>query len=797
MSRGPLEGLVVVELAGGVAGPYAGRLLAMLGATVLKVPPPGGDPARWMPIDDEATADPGPLYVHLNAGKQLVSAPADEVVNAADVVLDDRVRAQRQGTSLDPARLVEHGAVVVSMTAWGYEAADAGQTQDELFVQAASGIMSALTEDGHDPTRLPGWQSQYLAGGYGAAGALAALAQLGGHHVDVSWAGSVVTGVEAGLCSFLDAVEQPPRAEAAGDRPGGLQVGTFPAGVFACADGAVIPGTVRPFDWDLQCGVYGRPDLLADERFDARHRFANRDVLRQELQPWYEARTKREIFEAALDAGWAAAMVITAGDALGDPHLAERRFLTGVDTGRGRALIPARPWRAHDTPEGVDTAVALVPEPVAEWRAPVRRNGRVAPPALDGVKVLELTWAWAGPFVGRFASAYGADVVRLETGRYPDGWRTRVRWRDTGVPIPDGEDPDAVTWDAGPPHNSVNRGKRSLSLDLTQAEGRSVFLELLARADALVLNMSYKVLADRGVEDDVRAAVDRGLVVVNMPALGATGPYRDMPGYGILMEGMGGLAARYGDRSEPARATTTYYPDLVAGLHGAVALLSGLAGKRSTGRGRFVDLSQQEATWMLLAEGLVARSLDGREPARMGNAEPHVAPSGLYPAADHRWVALAVGNDGEWAALVQLVGAALERWAAAPLAVRMAARDEIDAAIVTWTRTLGSEELSEALTGAGIRAMPARSQRRAYHSGFLDELGLIEWLDHPVTGKRPYLALPVRIDGQPWRSRRPAPRFAEHTDEVLDEWLGMDARERDRLRAAAVIGTTPRQPTRR
>ena len=772
---GPLAGLRVLELATGIAGPYAGRLLALLGAEVVKVEPPGGDVARRLSVDDQPVVEPGPLFLHLNAGKTIIGTRTSTSTTGLPdlgrfhVVLDDQVRATRAGTDLDPAHLVDQGVTVVSMTAWGYDADEPGHPTDELLVQAASGMVPA-TVDGGRPHRFPGWQSQYLAGGYGVAGALTALAQRDrGHHVDVSWAGAVLTGVESDLAAHLHASEQR-RGLAEDDPQRGFQIGAFPAGVFRCKDGHVIPGTVRPVDWKLQCEVYGRPDLVDDERFGYRHRFANREQLLAEIQPWYDAHTKVEIFRAALEATWACGMVMTAGDALDDPHLAARGFLGDLEADGAKALGPARPW-------------ATTPQP------PAPPPGAVpAPPPLQHLKVIELTWAWAGPFVGRYLGAFGADVVRIETGRFVDGWRTRLKWKHAGVPIPEGTDPDSYTWDAAALHNSLNRNKRSLSLDLAHPEGRALFLELLPSADLLVLNMSYRMLADRGIEDEVLAAVDDGLVVVNMPALGATGPYRDLPGYGVLMEGMGGFAARYGSRSEGARASNTYYPDLVAGLHGAIAALAGLAACATTGAGSLIDLSQQEVTWLQLAEGIVLRAAEGREIDRLGDAEPMLAPSGYYPTADGRWLAVLVRDDAEYAALADLVD---EMPADIPARERTTRRDELDAALASWTSRHDRDGAVTALRDAGVTAAPACTYGDVLRSGALDERGVLERVVHPLTGDRPYLALPVRIDERPWRSRRPAARFAEHTDEVLRDWLKVPDDRLAALRSAEVIGTVP------
>ncbi|HUP84600.1 MAG TPA: CoA transferase [Acidimicrobiales bacterium] len=764
---GVLTGLHVLEVATGIAGPYAGRLLALLGADVVKVEPAGGDPSRRMAVDDRPPAadEPGPLFVHLNAGKHLRGERPAE--GWAHVVLDDRVRSERAGTTLDPELLAAAGATVVSMTAWGYDADEAGRPADELLVQAASGMLQATIDDGR-PYRFPGWQSQYLAGAFGVAGALTALADHGsGHHVDVSWVGSMLTGVEAGVCAYLNAAEQPPRPKPEGgrDRQAGFQVGAFPAGVFRCNDGHVIPGTVRPVDWTLQCGVYDRPDLLEDERFDGVGRFTHRDELRAELQPWYDAHTKTEIFESALTAGWACGMVMTAADALGDPHLAARGFLASDAPG------VARPWLV--TPPPAIPPAGAVP----------------APPPLARLKVIELTWAWAGPFVGRFLGAYGADVVRIEAGSYPDGWRTRLKWKQTGSPIPDGADPDGYTWDAAALHNSLNRNKRSLSLDLTHPEGRALFLELLPNADLLVLNMSYRMLADRGIEDDVMAAVADGLVVLNMPALGATGPYRDMPGYGILMEGMGGFAARYGRRDEGARSTNTYYPDLVAGLHGTIAALATLAACATTGDGRFIDLSQQEVTWLQFGEALVLAETEGREVDRLGDGEPGMAPSGYYPCLDRRWLALVVRDGREYEALRRIIGPGAP---AASASERCARRDELDALVAEWTSRRSVDDAVAALREAGVTSVTAALRYEDVHrGGLLEDRGMLERLVHSVTGDRPYVGLPVRIDGVAWRSRRPAACFAQHTDEVLQDWLDLEEDRLSALRAADVIGTTP------
>src|SRR5579884_2681766 len=610
MSTGPLGGLRVLELATGVAGPYAGRLLAELGATVVKREPDGGDPCRRLAVDDGPPLEPSALFVNLNVGKRMVSSavPLGGALAWADVVIVDR--------SVETGELDGAGTLVVRVVASEGEDWDPGDDDPrwELLAQAASGLMVANAEDGREPLRFPGWQSQYLAGAYAAAGALAGLAA-GARQVETTCVGAALTGVEGAAATYLNSASAPKVSEEGEARQAGFQARAFPAGAFACADGYVIPGTVRPEDWALQCKVYGRPELADDERFGWYTRWENRQALMDEIGPWYAARTKREIFEAALAHGWAAGMVMTGADALSDPHLSERGFLGRV-TGGGAdgAMVPVRPWRAPGLAHAGTVRLGGAGEDDG-WFEPStpKAEPAPAPPPPDRLKVVELTWAWAGPFVGRFLGALGADVVRIETGSRPDGWRTRLRWRDIGSEVPDGVDPDSYTWDAAALFNTLGRNKRSLSVDLTHDRGRQLFVDMISRADLLVVNMTYRVLADRGVEDDVRRLIGSGLVVLNMPALGTSGPYRDMPGYGMLTEGMGGMAAGAGYDDEGARASTTYYPDAVAGVHGVVAALSALADRARSGRGCWVDFSQQEVLWQHYGEAIVMASAQGRE----------------------------------------------------------------------------------------------------------------------------------------------------------------------------------------
>ncbi|MEV0289135.1 CoA transferase [Kribbella sp. NPDC050820] len=706
MLTAPLRGLRVLELSEGIVGPYAGRLMSMLGATVVKAECGGLDVSRRTRIDVSDTVDPSPVFVHLNTGKRLVRRTPDAVAHGlawADLVVADG--PPRDSQTDQPLWL---------------HITPPPHPDDEALVQAASGLLAASTAEDGTPLRFPGWQSQYLAGAYAAV--LAAAALLGGHRtVRLPWHDVLPLAFEAQAAADLYTATAPIRSAAESAANAGHLASTFPSGIFACADGFVVPGTVRPVDWTRQCSVYGREDLAYDERFVWANRWSNRERLREEIRDWYRARTKHEIFASALDAGWALGTVMTCSDALMDPHLEARRFIRPVIGGDG-ARTAARPWRSRRTVGAQATSLRSAGEDDRWFATQPARSRRTNAPAptlpLAGHRVLELTLAWAGPLTGSILGALGADVVRVETGRRPDGWRSRRRLGDLGITVPAGTDPDTCTWDASAQFNSVNRNKRAISLDLDEPAGAALFEQLAARADALVINVSADVLDKRGLRPAVERLVERGLVVLVMPALGQTGPAASMPGYGSTIEALGGFAARYGRPEAGAGISKTYFPDAVAGIHGAAAVLFGWLGRASDGYGDWIDLAQHETLWLQLGEGLVYRSRDGREPLRLNASAPG-------------------------------------------------------------------------------RAGPVTSITSRWETGELLRTGRAEYFAHPVAGHRAYLTLPGTVGPHRLTSRRPAPCFDEHTDEVLAEWIDLDAAAIEHHRASRVIGTLPKQPRRR
>ncbi|WP_419864597.1 CoA transferase [Candidatus Poriferisodalis sp.] len=790
-SEPPLAGMRVLELATGIAGPFAGRLLAGAGATVVKVEPPSGDPARRQPVDD-VPLQPGelsPLYVHLNAGK--LNCPASDVDPSwPDVVIASDTVAGLAGGPWDPQRLAGRSAAgervpkLVTVTAWGADADNPGVIADELLVQTATGFLGFNGDEGAEPLRLPGWQAQYTAGGL-AAWAAHLILRRPEAHMDVSWLGALLTAVELCYCDALHCERPRPLV---GPHP----PTAYPSGAIRCADGYVCPGSLRRDDWEMQCLHIGVPEWIDDPELSHRHRRARHiEVIREVIEPWYAARTKRDLFQFALDTPWAVGMVMTPLDALNDEHLAARGFLGDVATPSSTVTAPIRPFAAAGLPvpsqrvsdQGIDPfpAVSSAPESSAAAGALDSHRAVGSSPA-DGstatlrpahrLRVIEMTIAWAGPYIGNLLTPLGIDVIKIEAQNPFDGFRTQRPYDHGMAPGLEHLVNDNRFFEAGGHFNAVNKGKRDCVVTLATPEGRAAFLELVRNCDGIVANFSAHVLPQLGLDFDTLAEANPRIVLVRMPAFGVDGPYSNAVGYGSIIEAMGGLGHRQGYEHEGARISNIYFPDPIAGIAAGFALLSGLQHAERTGRGIEIDVSQQEGTWQHSGEAIVLASLAGRDIGRMGNREPGAAWSGFIEGTDGWLAVMAEGSADDPSLGFDVVN------------VICGLLDEIEANGSRPTRT--RDGLQAILHPAGARTEICRDPWTApAHEPLASHIEVVE---HPVTGDRRHIASPFTLDGTRPSQAGPSPLFDQHTDEVMAEVAGLTPGQIADLRAGGHIG---------
>ncbi|WP_395108251.1 CaiB/BaiF CoA transferase family protein [Actinomadura sp. SCN-SB] len=415
---------------------------------------------------------------------------------------------------------------------------------------------------------------------------------------------------------------------------------------------------------------------------------------------------------------------------------------------------------------------------------------------LAGVRVLEFTTAWAGPFAGRCLAYLGAQVIKIEAPGHPDSWRGT---RNGGAPVyyPEftpGEDPQ----NRNVLFNSQNLDKRSLALDLKRDGAMEVMHDLVRRSDVVLANFTPGVLDRLGIGRRDLAEVNDRIIVVEMPAFGEGGPSSSHQGMGKTMEPAAGMTSLMGYPDGTPVLTGPAIMDPIGGLNAVAAVVSALELRERTGHGSAVVVPQVEAAASWIGEYLLEQAETGTTRVRDGNHVPDAAPHAAYPCAgDDEWVAIAVWDDHQWRALCTVLGA--DELADDPayrrLTDRQAAQERLDHVLAELTRPHDKMTLAARLQAAGVPAAPVLGGDEIARSPAMRESGMLVDLDHAAVGRRTYSALGFRHSRTPGSHRRAAPLFGEHNDEVLRDLLGYDADRIATLRRTGVVADAPTADT--
>ncbi|MBI4637019.1 MAG: CoA transferase [Candidatus Rokubacteria bacterium] len=370
---------------------------------------------------------------------------------------------------------------------------------------------------------------------------------------------------------------------------------------------------------------------------------------------------------------------------------------------------------------------------------------------LPGIRVIDLSTAYAGPYAGKLLGDLGADVIHVETAERLDIMRNYPPYlADDGL-------------DRSGTFASLNRNKRGITLNLKRAGARRVMERLVQSADVLLENYTPRVLPSLGFPWARLAELNPRLVYCTMPGFGIEGPHRDYRSYGPTLEGQSGIAAMTGYEDEPPLRMGCSYPDMVGGVTAAFAILAALRQRTRTGRGAMVEVPQQQAAAALTGIALGEWTLNKRLQGRMGNAHPWFVPHNVYRCAgDDRWIAIVVRDDAAWARLGALVDLP-------PMegGERRLRRAEIDAAVARWTATRDADAAFAELRALGVEASPVRRALDLVDDPHLAARGFVEPVGHPVVGPRPYAGPPWQLLGVPTAEHAPAPCLGEHTERLL------------------------------
>jgi crotonobetainyl-CoA:carnitine CoA-transferase CaiB-like acyl-CoA transferase len=399
--------------------------------------------------------------------------------------------------------------------------------------------------------------------------------------------------------------------------------------------------------------------------------------------------------------------------------------------------------------------------------------------ALAHVRVLDLSRVLAGPWASQLLADLGAEVVKIERPGVGDETRG---WGPPWLTTPDGAETRESAYFA-----CANRGKKSVTVDLARPEGQAIVRRLAEQSDVLLENFKVGSLSRIRLGWEDLSALNPRLVYCSITGFGQSGPYKDRPGYDFVVQGMGGLMSVTGEPDgEPMKAGVAM-TDILTGMYVATAVLAALAHRERSGEGQRVDLALLDVQVATLANLAESYLVTGRAPDRHGNAHASIVPYQAFATRDG-YVVVAVGNDGQFARLCEVAGR--PELAADPRFATNAARVENRTALVPVLQTILAERATRdwvaSLEKAGVPCGPINDLAQVFGDPHVQSRGLRVEVPHPLAGRVPVVASPMRLSRTPVRHGTP-PLLGEHTREVLQDLLGMREEEIEALRRDRVI----------
>ena len=495
-------------------------------------------------------------------------------------------------------------------------------------------------------------------------------------------------------------------------------------------------------------------------------------------------RTKDELLAAALERNLLIAPITTTSDVLALGQLRHREYWEEVEGVR----FPGSIAKMSGSPLRVLGRPPRLGEHTEEVRAEPRRTPSAPPAAdpppagrpLDGVKVLDFMWAFAGPYATRILADHGATVVKIETSHKVDVLRVVAPWNDPSQSV-----------ESALQYHSLNAGKLGLALDLSKPGARDVVLDLVRWADVVTESFSPKAMRAWDLGYDALRAVNPDLVMLSSCLMGQTGPMHRYAGFGTMAAAVAGFYPGVGWPDRPPCGPFTAYTDYTSPRFAVAVLLAALEWRRRTGEGQFIDFSQMEACLHLLAPELLDDAVNGRVAGRHGNRDRSRAPHGAYPTAgDDRWIAIAVETDEQWRALCAAASLPPDL-AQLDTSARLSRQDELDALLSAWTarprrRRAAGGAAAAGRAGAPSAELPPVRRRPATPAPWTVPPGSAPRDRHDVGGRQPDPTLaharPSGVGGTdvgaaPARGARGHPRLRRRTDRRADR------RRRPRMRA--------------
>ena len=796
-------------------GQLCGRILGDLGADVVQVEPPGGDPCRRLgPFYQNVRAPEHSLtWFALNANKRGITLDL-ETLQGRDELTCQAVEADFLVESFPPGYLDRLGLgyealgainprlVMVSISPFGQTGPHSGWATSDIVSMAMSGIMSVAGDPDRAPVRISEPQAYLHAGAHAAAAALIAhyhrLFTGEGQHVDVSiqeavmWANSEVpqywdlTGASRTRSGALrrqgkihSRLHHPCKdgyvALNAGPGPqGGPKI--YPLIRWMEREG-MADGLGEMRDWTSEQWLEADEKVLTQDRID---------LLEQAVDAFFSRYTKLELHEWSSRNGIEIYMVASPKEILESPQLASRGYFTGVHHpelgaslayptrwARSSVWSPAIARRAPLIGEHNNELLTPPPPSPAESPSSSPPSPFPLPPSpslgpLRGLKVVEFAWVASGPMVGKHLAEHGAKVIRVESTTHLDTLRSLGPYKDGVYGV-----------NRSGFFARYNSDKLGITLDLATSRGLAIARRLVADADVVTESFTAGTIVRLGLGYRVLRALNPRVIMLSTNIHGQTGPWADQGGWGGVGAAVAGVTHFTGWPDRPPIYLGVPYTDYVSPALAVAALMSALDYRARTGQGAYIEIAQAECAALFLSPALLDYAVNGRLRERMGNRSPQFAPHGVYRCqGEDRWCAIAVETDEQWQALGRAMGA--PAWSQdsrlATAEGRLAAGD-MDALVEEWTVRRSPEEVMETLQAVAVPAGLVQTGEDLLRDPQLAHRAHFVPLDHLEIGRHAGERVSYRLSHTPGRVVRGAPCLGQDSEQVLHEELGFTDHE--------------------
>jgi crotonobetainyl-CoA:carnitine CoA-transferase CaiB-like acyl-CoA transferase len=758
-----LAGICILDLAD-EQGSFCSKLLADLGATVIKIENPAGDPSRTSKLFDYHNLNKLGITLDLQdpEGKRLFHT----LIRNADALVESFSPGQLEALHLGYKQLRWINPRLIHLSITGF-----GQTGRKRAYHSCDSVQAAFGGQMHvsgiptgKPLKFFGPQSCYAASLFGANAVLLSLRQRNvtgrGRHIDLSIQEAVASTLDHVMIDYFQ--NKMTRGRPADD----LQIESF--FTFPCKDGHIEIPLLHNGDTLLELvnSATNATKKLGAEWKDSAYRKKHYRQFQTAVTGWTARHTKQELFHLGQAMGFPWAPVESPEEVLRSPQLRARRFFARTKPAGKRcslsvpglpykfsAFSPLPPKPAPSTGEHNRQVLKMnfsqANTPSRHRTDDARASSACCGEILRGIRVLDFTRMLSGPYATRILGDFGAEVIKVQSQRTASG----AERNDT------------------PYFSAWNRNKRSISLDLNHPEAKEILLELVSVSDVVVENFSPRVLANWGLTYPRLKAVKPDLIMASISAMGQTGPWKNFVGYAPTFHALSGLTYATSRSLDRPVGIGFAYGDVVAGLYAALAILSCIEYRDRTGKGQHIDLSAYEALCTLLGPALFETFSRGNR--RLGDSGA-LAPWGCYPCAGaDRWCVIALRSEQDWQRLCRISNRTeLKRAGFSAWTGRRRDRATLDCQIAQWTTGLAAEVLAKRLQRSGIAAGVVQNAEDLAKDPQLSARRFFIHLKHPKFGTRfaDRSALwPQNEKHECWRA---APELGEDNHYVFVEMLG-------------------------